>query len=174
MNWYAYVGNDPVNLKDPTGKAAQVCLIPAVTPICISTVQAAVNMVGAVIAGGVAIANEMSDDSPEIPDPDSGNDLDPADRGGELTKSGRALQKHGSRPGSAFPPAKGNAEGKNKQGQGVLEGITNDPESTKEGNRFGGTDVIAPDGKGASYDDKGKFRGFLEPSIGTRIKRREK
>ena len=127
------------------------------------------------IIGGAIIAYNESSDSPKTPDPSSGNDPDPADKSGKLTKSGRALQKHGDRPGSAFPPATGNAEGENEQGQGILDSITNDPESTtKEGNRFGGTDVTSPDGKGARYDDKGKFRGFLEPKIGIRIKQREK
>ncbi|MCC8457291.1 hypothetical protein [Photorhabdus aegyptia] len=33
---------------------------------------------------------------------------DPASKKGDLTLAGRALQKHGSRPGSIFPEAKGN------------------------------------------------------------------
>ncbi|WP_157066181.1 hypothetical protein [Pseudoalteromonas arabiensis] len=41
----------------------------------------------------------------------------------------------------------------------------NNPESTTtEGNRFGGTNVTAPDGRGAAFDAEGKFQGFLEPN----------
>ncbi|MFP1813967.1 hypothetical protein [Lonsdalea quercina] len=52
----------------------------------------------------------------------------------------------------------------NEQGQKILDGIINAPNaSVKEGNRFGGFDVIAPDGRGATFDPQGNFRGFLEP-----------
>ncbi|MFP1747571.1 hypothetical protein ACLEEB_02645 [Lonsdalea quercina] len=45
-----------------------------------------------------------------------------------------------------------------------MDGIINAPNaSVKEGNRFGGFDVIAPDGRGATFDPQGNFRGFLEP-----------
>jgi filamentous hemagglutinin len=94
----------------------------------------------------------------------AGQAIDPADRGGEMTTAGRALQKHGSRPGSAFPQATGNPSQMNEQGQGVLEEILNSPGATvKEGNRFGGIDVVAPDGRGARFDANGGLRGFLEP-----------
>lgn len=33
----------------------------------------------------------------------------------------------------------------------------------EEGNRFGGFDIIASDGKGSRFDPEGNFRGFLEP-----------
>ena len=39
----------------------------------------------------------------------SGKFLDPADKSGQLTRAGRALQKHGGRQGSTFPGVKGNA-----------------------------------------------------------------
>jgi RHS repeat-associated protein len=168
MNLYAYVGNDPINMVDPTGKtttavgAAAGCALTG--PACpVGAVVGAV--VGTAVGVGAVIAyNEMSDDAPVTPNPESGNEPDPADKSGELTRSGRNLQKHGSRSGSAFPPATGNAESKNKQGQGVLEGIVNDPDATStEGNRFGGTDVTSSDGRGARFDKDGKFRGFLEP-----------
>src|SRR5690606_27903998 len=44
------------------------------------------------------------------------------DRGG-LTKAGRALEKHGSRPGSVFGKATGNVSAKNAQGQAALDDI---------------------------------------------------
>lgn len=168
MNLYAYVHNDPVNMADPTGKttttagAAVGCALTG--PAC--PAGAIVGGIAGTVIGVVAVIayNEMSDDAPTTPDPESGKEPDPADKSGELTKSGRALQKHGSRSGSAFPSATGNAESKNKQGQGVLEGIVNDPDATStKGNRFGGTDVTLPDGRGARFDKDGKFRGFLEP-----------
>jgi hypothetical protein len=95
----------------------------------------------------------------------SGRFLDPADKGGMVTRAGRALQKHGGRPGSAFPKAKGSPGAINQAGQDVLDDILTSPGSTaRPGVRFpGGTDIIAPDGRGARFDSSGVFRGFLEP-----------
>jgi hypothetical protein len=55
----------------------------------------------------------------------------------------------------------------NQAGQRVLDGIIRNPSSHVRGgvNRFGGKDVIAPDGRGARFDAGGTFRGFLEPRI---------
>lgn len=95
---------------------------------------------------------------------ETGAKTDPAVKAGNLTVAGRALQKHGSREGSAFPVAKGNPAQMNEQGQKILDGIVKAPGATvQEGNRFGGFDVIAPDGRGARFDPQGNFRGFLEP-----------
>ncbi|EOI1370609.1 hemagglutinin repeat-containing protein [Serratia marcescens] len=94
----------------------------------------------------------------------TGAKTDPAVKAGNFTVAGRALQKHGSREGSAFPVAKGTPAQMNEQGQKILDGIVKTPGATvKEGNRFGGFDVIAPDGRGARFDPQGNFRGFLEP-----------
>lgn len=94
----------------------------------------------------------------------TGNNIDPAAKSGNFTVAGRALQKHGSRDGSAYPSAKGTPAQINEQGQKILDGIINAPNaSVKEGNRFGGFDVIVPDGRGARFDPQGNFRGFLEP-----------
>lgn len=88
------------------------------------------------------------------------------DRNG-LTEAGRALQKHGSRPGSTFPKARGTSAQINQTGQQIVDDILTTPGSkvTKRHHaRFG--DIIelrTPDGKGIRYDAKGNFLGFLEP-----------
>ncbi|WP_050535509.1 hypothetical protein [Yersinia rohdei] len=94
----------------------------------------------------------------------TGAKTDSAVKAGNFTVAGRALQKHGSREGSAFPVAKGTPDQMNEQGQKILDGIVKTPGATvKEGNRFGGFDVIAPDGRGARFDPQGNLRGFWEP-----------
>ncbi|MBY0510064.1 MAG: RHS repeat-associated core domain-containing protein [Rhodospirillaceae bacterium] len=85
-----------------------------------------------------------------------------ADRNG-LTKAGRGLQKHGDRPGSAFPQTKGGPNALNPTGQNVVDDILTTPGSQSTPNRLGGIDVIAPDGRGLRFDADGSFRGFLEP-----------
>jgi RHS repeat-associated protein len=76
MNWYAYVGNDPVNMVDPTGKAAQACLVPSITPVCVTAVQAAVDGIGAIIVGSIAVYNEITDDPVEENSNDSDSNSD--------------------------------------------------------------------------------------------------
>jgi filamentous hemagglutinin len=94
----------------------------------------------------------------------SGKEPDPSDKSGEYTRAGRALQKHGSRDGSAFPKPKGNPSQMNSQGQNALDRIVNSSNSRIEsGNRFGGVDVFHESGMGARFDASGTFRGFLEP-----------
>lgn len=89
-----------------------------------------------------------------------------ADRGG-LSAAGRALQKHGGREGSAFPPVSGNPASINRQGQSVVDDILTSPGSmtvTRNHARYGEVmEVRAPDGRGVRYDANGKFMGFLEP-----------
>ena len=58
-----------------------------------------------------------------------------------LTKAGRALQKHGSRPGSVFPRTKGTAASKNAQGQQILEEILTSNNQRVVPNSFGGQDI---------------------------------
>ena len=88
------------------------------------------------------------------------------DRGG-LTKAGRALEKHGSRPGSAFPPATGSVANKNALGQNVVDDILTSPgatTTTRHHARFGDvTEITATDGRGVRLDSNGNFIGFLEP-----------
>ncbi len=98
---------------------------------------------------------------------DGAKHTDPASKKGDLTLAGRALQKHGSREGSAFPSAKGNPSAINEQGQKIVDSILNDPnKSVVQSNtgRYGQvTDVISSSGRGLRYDAQGKLIGFLEP-----------
>ncbi|OQY27246.1 MAG: hypothetical protein B6243_13185 [Anaerolineaceae bacterium 4572_5.2] len=86
---------------------------------------------------------------------------------GSLTKAGRALQKHGNRPNSAFPKPFGNIAIINRAGQNVVNDILTNPSSqidTRQTKRFGKvTEIRAPDGRGIRYDNTGSFIGFLEP-----------
>ena len=82
---------------------------------------------------------------------------------GRLTRAGRALEKHGNRPGSVFPKAIGNPAAKNVQGQYHLDDVLTHPHSTSYPNRFGGQDIYAPDGRGMRFDSKGNMMGFLQP-----------
>ena len=86
---------------------------------------------------------------------------------GDLTAAGRALQKHGGRPGSAFPAARSTPGEINKAGQAVVDEILTAPGSTttrRHHARFGDViEVRAPDGRGVRYDESGRFIGFLEP-----------
>lgn len=93
----------------------------------------------------------------------SGKESDPADKSGKLTRAGRALQKHGSREGSAFPSPQGGPAQMNAEGQNILERITRSSSRIEPGNRFGGVDVYHESGMGARFDADGTFRGFLEP-----------
>ncbi len=89
------------------------------------------------------------------------------DRGG-LNKAGRALDKHGGRPGSVFPKATGNAASKNAQGQYHLDDILTHPDSIivrSYRERYGGDviDVKIANGPGARFSKEGEFIGFLNP-----------
>ncbi|SDZ72439.1 RHS repeat-associated core domain-containing protein, partial [Variovorax sp. YR266] len=106
------------------------------------------------------LKDRMFSDGGVSPDPESGRDPDR----GDLTKAGRAQQKHGDRQGSAFDPARGTPADKNEQGQKTLDGIVNSPSRVDKPNRHGGTDVHeSPGGRGARFGPDGKFTGFLEP-----------
>ena len=88
---------------------------------------------------------------------------DEPDRNG-LTKAGRALQKHGDKPGSAFPKSTGTATSRNAQGRNVLRGILRSKNKTTTSNRFGGKDIFDNvTGRGARFGGNGNFIGFLEP-----------
>jgi hypothetical protein len=86
---------------------------------------------------------------------------------GGLTKVGRALQKHGSRSGSIYPKATGNAAAMNEQGRNVLQNILSHPNATtvtRHHGRFGNImEIKIPGGQGARFSADGKsFIGFLE------------
>jgi hypothetical protein len=88
------------------------------------------------------------------------------DKGG-FTAAGRALQKHGSRTGSIFPKATGNAATINAQGEAVLNRILTNPNATnaiRHHARFGNVlEYRIPGGQGARFSGDGKtFIGFLE------------
>lgn len=87
------------------------------------------------------------------------------DKGG-LTKIGRALQKHGSRPGSRFPQAVGNPASINAQGEKILSNILSNPGSkvtVRHTGRFGDVlEVVSPNGQGARFSKDGKeFLGLI-------------
>ncbi|WP_165604030.1 hemagglutinin repeat-containing protein [Saliniramus fredricksonii] len=92
---------------------------------------------------------------------------DPSDRGGQLTKAGRALQKHGGRQGSVFPEISGGPAQINIEGKKIVREILNNPNSSiKERltGRFGPVlEVRAPDNRGLRFSTNGEFIGFLEP-----------
>ncbi|MBQ0738836.1 hypothetical protein J9332_31420, partial [Aquimarina celericrescens] len=86
---------------------------------------------------------------------------------GALTKVGRALQKHGSRPNSVFPKATGNPASMNVQGEAVLRNILTNPSATttvRNHARFGDIlEVKVPGGGGARFSaDGNNFIGFIE------------
>lgn len=85
------------------------------------------------------------------------------DRGG-LKKAGRALEKHGSRPGSVFPQTTGNVGNKNTQGQAVLDALLRSKQQSIKPNSYGGRDVFDLDTlRGVRFDVNGNMIGFLEP-----------
>ena len=85
----------------------------------------------------------------------------------ELSKAGRALQKHGNRSSSVFPKVSGSPEDINRLARDVAEAILNTPNCTytqRRHARFGEiTDIRTLGGRGIRYDASGNFIGFLEP-----------
>ena len=84
-----------------------------------------------------------------------------------LTKAGRALMKHGSRPDSIFPKPTGNVDVINQVAQTVIDDILHHPQKTITNRyhaRFGEIiEIKVPNGGGIRFDSSGNFIGFLEP-----------
>jgi hypothetical protein len=122
-----------------------------------------------VIKAGTGIANAAKNGIKEANLLTAANSMS---KGG-LTEVGRALQKHGSRPGSVFPKATGNPAAINAQGEAVLKSILENPNVQVIRNsgsfivsRYGGgvVDYIIPNGMGARFSVDGtRFIGFLNP-----------
>jgi RHS repeat-associated protein len=171
FNRYDYANNNPYRFTDPDGRVpmAVPLVVRIAAAIAAAAKSAATSNAGAAAAGvagaaAVSTATDSKTEAPATPDPKSGSEKDPADKSGELTRAGRAQQKHGDRAGSAFDPAKGSPADKNTQGQQTLDSIVGSPDQVQESNGRGGTDVRqSPDGRGARFDEKGKFTGFIEP-----------
>ena len=91
-----------------------------------------------------------------------------ADRNG-LTKAGRALQKHSSRPGSAYVQPSGtlNPINYNQASQEIVDDILTAPGTTfsvEHRGYYGNVlEVNAADGRSLRYSIYGEFMGFLEP-----------
>lgn len=92
--------------------------------------------------------------------------LDPAG-GGALTYAGRAVAKHGARPGSVLPQPRGRPDTLNTEGQRIVEEILHDPKATITTGykpRYGHyMDIRSSRGLGIRYTASGRFIGFLEP-----------
>jgi RHS repeat-associated protein len=136
----------------------------------IATVQEGMNEAGAtLVAGGatIAIAIGLQSAGDKVIEVLSEAAAAEITEGG-LTAAGRALQKHGSRLGSAFPKAKGSPAEISRVAQEIVDDILSDPGTTftrRYHPRYASDviEVVAPDGRGIRYTGTGDFMGFLEP-----------
>lgn len=177
LNRYAYANNNPYKYVDPDGRFGQLAILAggtvfaiamtnaAITPELRAQMKASASQAGQRVSEALnrvsnLVFNEGADTPANTPDPASGSDPDR----GDLTKAGRAQQKHGDRVGSAFDPARGTPQDKNAQGQSTVDSIVNSPDRVDKPNRHGGIDVRqGPGQRGARFGPDGKFTGFLEP-----------
>ena len=111
---------------------------------------------GSVVKSGVELGEDVGALSK------AAAELDPTDKGGLLTRAGRALQKHGNRIGSVFPKVNGNPESINAQGQQIVNKILNDPKSQFIQLQNGGLDIVNSKYGGIRYNSDGSFFGFRE------------
>lgn len=86
---------------------------------------------------------------------------------GDLTVAGRALAKHGGRPGSAFPRPVGAPANISAQAQSAVDDILANQyrRATSFNPRLNGkvVDIFDASGRGLRYTEEGRFVGFLEP-----------
>jgi len=80
----------------------------------------------------------------------------------ELTRAGRALEKHGNRSDSVFPKPTGTPSQINEQGQVMLEIILNSPSAKVIKLPNGNMKIYNELGQGAYFSVDGKFIGFIE------------
>jgi len=104
---------------------------------------------------------------------DAARVIDEANRSRSLTKAGRALQKHGNRPDSAFPKPTGSPSDLNRAGQEIVDDILTTPGTTiteRFHPRYGYViDVRAPDGRGLRYSQNRILIGFLQSQLKRRL-----
>jgi RHS repeat-associated protein len=98
---------------------------------------------------------------------DAGNVLDASDKGGSLTRVGRAIAKHAEEFGIKLG---GNALAKNEMGAQVLGQILTNPGTVRIERRHARwgeiIEYISPDGRGARYAKKtGEFIGFVSGKV---------
>ena len=169
VNLYAYVWNSPTNYTDQFGLA--VVYPGPIPPGCEplgqrkSFTQRLIHDVGCASnflpAGGMVLGGRAAGGAARTLD-ELSNAARAADRN-DLTKAGRALQKHSDRTGTAFEASSKKASDLNRQGRDVVDDILTNPGSVRRPNSLGGEDVVAPGGRGVRYNPDGSFRGFLEP-----------
>lgn len=82
-------------------------------------------------------------------------------RGGQ-SAAGRAIQKHGDRPGSIYPQVTSPAE-RSRLGQDIVDDYLTHPQTRERVQRDGTRIFELPDGRGTSFNADGSFRGLREP-----------
>ena len=86
---------------------------------------------------------------------------------GDLSAAGRALAKHGGRPGSAFPAATGSQAAISEQAglivRNILQNQTRRIEFLSPRLKMQVVDIYDGTGRGLRYSKDGDFIGFLEP-----------
>jgi hypothetical protein len=79
-----------------------------------------------------------------------------------ITEAKQRLLKKINGVKSLFPVSSKDPEKANLLGQQLLEEIINDPKAQVFPNRFEGKDIFQVSGRGARFNDRGEFLGFLQ------------